>query len=248
MLEAAGRLFVVVETNLILLGPPGAGKGTQAERLQSDFALAHISTGDMLRAQLAQGTELGREAQKFMKAGELVPDEVILGMIGQRIGEQDAREGFLLDGFPRNTAQADALGKTLADSGRRLTAVLLIDVPDEEVVRRLAGRRVCSKGGHVYHVEFDPPKREGICDQDGSRLIQRDDDKEETIRRRLEVYARQTAPLIDYYEQAGLLRRFDGQRDPNEVHDHIRATIATLAAGGRAVVPTSRCLSESCLP
>jgi adenylate kinase len=218
----------VVETNLILLGPPGAGKGTQAERLQSDFALAHISTGDMLRAQLAQGTDLGREAQKYMKAGELVPDEVILGMIGQRIGEQDAREGFLLDGFPRNTAQADALGKTLADSGRRLTAVLLIDVPDEEVVRRLAGRRVCAKGGHVYHVEFDPPKREGICDQDGSRLIQRDDDKEETIRRRLEVYARQTAPLIDYYEQAGLLRRFDGQRDPNEVHDHIRATIATL--------------------
>jgi adenylate kinase len=218
----------VVETNLILLGPPGAGKGTQAERLQSDFALAHISTGDMLRAQLAQGTELGREAQKYMKAGELVPDEVILGMIGQRIGEQDAREGFLLDGFPRNTAQADALGKTLADSGRRLTAVLLIDVPDEEVVRRLAGRRVCAKGGHVYHVEFDPPKREGVCDQDGSRLIQRDDDKEETIRRRLEVYARQTAPLIDYYEQAGLLRCFDGQRDPNEVHDHIRATIATL--------------------
>jgi adenylate kinase len=218
----------VVETNLILLGPPGAGKGTQAERLQADFALAHISTGDMLRAQLAQGTDLGREAQKYMKAGELVPDKVILGMIGQRIGEQDAREGFLLDGFPRNTAQADALGKTLADSGRRLTAALLIDVPDEEVVRRLAGRRVCTKSGHVYHVEFDPPKREGICDQDGSRLIQREDDKEETIRRRLEVYAKQTAPLIDYYKEAGLLRRFDGQRDPNEVHDHIRATVATL--------------------
>jgi adenylate kinase len=218
----------VVETNLILLGPPGAGKGTQAERLQADFALAHISTGDMLRAQLAQGTDLGRKAQEYMKAGELVPDEVILGMIRQRIGEQDAREGFLLDGFPRNTSQADALGKTLEQSGRRLTAALLIEVPDEEVVRRLAGRRVCLKSGHVYHVEFDPPKREGVCDQDGSRLIQRDDDKEETIRRRLEVYARQTAPLIDYYEQTGLLRRFDGQRDPNEVHDHIRATVATL--------------------
>jgi adenylate kinase len=218
----------MVETNLILLGPPGAGKGTQAERLQADFALAHISTGDMLRAQVAQGSDLGKEAERYMKAGELVPDDVILGMIGQRISEQDAREGFLLDGFPRNTVQADALGKTLADSGRRLTAVVLIDVPDDEVVRRLAGRRVCAKSGHVYHVEFDPPKREGICDQDGSRLIQRDDDQEETIRRRLEVYARQTAPLIDYYERADLLRRFDGQRSPEEVHDHIRATVATL--------------------
>jgi adenylate kinase len=218
----------VVETNLILLGPPGAGKGTQAERLRADFALAHISTGDMLRAQVAQGSELGMEAQKYMNAGELVPDEVILGMIGQRICEQDAREGFLLDGFPRNTSQADALAATLASSERRLMAVLLIDVPDDEVVRRLAGRRVCLKSGHVYHVEFDPPKRDGVCDQDGSRLIQREDDREETIRRRLEVYARQTAPLIDYYETAGLLRRFDGQRHPDEVHDHIRATVATL--------------------
>jgi adenylate kinase len=218
----------MVQTNLILLGPPGAGKGTQAERLQADFALAHISTGDMLRAQVAQGTQLGQEAQRYMNAGELVPDEVILGMIGLRIEEQDAREGFLLDGFPRNTSQADSLADTLARSDRRLTAALLIDVPDEEVVRRLAGRRVCAKGGHVYHVEFDPPKREGVCDQEGSRLIQRDDDQEETIRRRLEVYARQTAPLIAYYDAAGLLRRFDGRREPNEVHDHIRATVATL--------------------
>ncbi|HEV3093525.1 MAG TPA: adenylate kinase [Solirubrobacteraceae bacterium] len=218
----------MVETNLILLGPPGAGKGTQAERLQEDFSLAHISTGDMLRAQVAEGTELGRRAQEYMSAGELVPDEVILGMIRARIGEQDAREGFLLDGFPRNTSQADALAATLAKSDRRLTAALLIDVPDEEVVRRLGGRRVCAKSGHVYHVEFDPPKREGICDQDGSRLIQRDDDHEETIRRRLEVYVRQTAPLIEYYDQGGLLRRFDGTRTPDEVHDHIRATVATL--------------------
>jgi adenylate kinase len=218
----------MVETNLILLGPPGAGKGTQAERLQADFALAHISTGDMLRAQVAQGTELGQQAERYMNAGELVPDEVILGMIRQRISEQDAREGFLLDGFPRNTRQADTLAATLADSRRRLTGVLLIEVSDAEVVRRLGGRRVCLKSGHVYHVEFDPPKREGVCDQDGSRLIQRDDDREETIRRRLEVYALETAPLIDYYENAGLLRRFDGQRDPNELHDHIRATVATL--------------------
>lgn len=216
------------ELNLILLGAPGAGKGTQAEFLQVDFGLAHISTGDMLRAQVAQGTDLGREAKKYMAAGELVPDEVILGMIRVRISEQDAREGFLLDGFPRNVSQADALGATLEDARRRLTAVLLIEVPDQEVIRRLAGRRVCTKGGHIYHVEFDPPKHEGICDQDGSRLIQREDDREETIRRRLEVYARQTAPLIDYYEGQGLLRRFDGRRDPEEVHDHIRATVATL--------------------
>lgn len=218
----------MVETNLILLGPPGAGKGTQAERLQEDFSLAHISTGDMLRAQVAKGTELGRRAQEFMSAGELVPDEVILGMIRSRISEQDAREGFLLDGFPRNASQADALAATLAESERRLTAALLIEVPDEDVVRRLGGRRVCTKSGHVYHVDFDPPKREGICDQDGSRLIQREDDREETIRRRLEVYARQTSPLIEYYDEAGLLRRFDGGRTPDEVHDHIRATVATL--------------------
>lgn len=218
----------MVETNLILLGPPGAGKGTQAERLQEDFSLAHISTGDMLRAQVAAGTELGRRAQEYMSAGELVPDEVILGMIRDRICEQDAREGFLLDGFPRNASQADALAATLGESDRRLTAVLLIDVSDEEVVRRLGGRRVCTKSGHVYHVELDPPKRQGICDQDGSRLIQRDDDQEGTIRRRLEVYSRQTAPLIAYYGEAGLLRRFDGARTPEEVHDHIRATVATL--------------------
>jgi adenylate kinase len=219
----------VSELNLILLGPPGAGKGTQADRLQSDFALAHISTGDMLRAQVAEGTELGREAQQYMTAGKLVPDEVIVGMITKRIGVDDARDGFLLDGFPRNEVQAQALAQALAGLRRSLTAALLIEVPDQEVVRRLAGRRVCVKNPtHIYHVEFDPPKREGTCDQDGSRLIQRDDDKEETIRTRLEVYHAKTKPLIGYYEERGLLRRFDGSRTPNEVHDHIRATLATL--------------------
>jgi adenylate kinase len=218
----------VSELNLILLGPPGAGKGTQAERLQADFALAHISTGDMLRSEVSQGTELGRKVQRYMDAGELVDDEVILGMISERIGEQDARDGFLLDGFPRNAGQANALAETMTNLHRRLTAALLIDVPDEEVVRRLAGRRVCMKNGHTYHVEFDPPKHEGVCDQDGSRLIQREDDEERTVRTRLEVYNRETAPLIDYYEDAGLLRRFDGRRDANDVHDRIRATLATL--------------------
>ncbi len=215
--------------NLILLGPPGAGKGTQAERLQADFALAHISTGDMLRAQVAAGTELGLQAQRYMKAGELVPDDVIVKMIVARIGDADARDGFLLDGFPRNEVQADALAEAVGGLDRRLSAVLLIEVPDDELVRRLAGRRVCVKSSsHIYHVELDPPKHEGICDQDGSRLIQREDDQEGTIRRRLEVYHAQTAPLIDYYDRTGLLRRFDGTRNPNEVNDHIRATLATL--------------------
>jgi adenylate kinase len=219
----------VAELNLILLGPPGAGKGTQADRLRADFGLAHISTGDMLRAQVAEGTELGKEAQRYMQAGELVPDGVIVGMITERIGVDDARDGFLLDGFPRNEAQARALGEALGGLERRLTAALLIEVPDAEVVRRLGGRRVCVKNpGHIYHVEFDPPKHEDVCDQDGSRLVQRDDDREETIRRRLEVYHAQTAPLIGHYDGEGLLRRFDGSRGPNEVHNHIRATLATL--------------------
>ncbi|HTA06434.1 MAG TPA: adenylate kinase, partial [Solirubrobacteraceae bacterium] len=203
------------ELNLILLGPPGAGKGTQAERLREDFALPHISTGDILRAEVAAGSELGVEAKRYMDAGDLVPDDVIVGMITARVGEADARDGFLLDGFPRNAKQADALAEALGQLGRKLTAALLIDVPDEELVRRLAGRRVCVKNpSHIYHVEFDPPKHEGVCDQDGSRLIQRDDDKEETIRHRLQVYHSQTEPLIAHYDEAGMLRRFDGTRDP----------------------------------
>ena len=217
------------DLNLILLGPPGAGKGTQAERLGEDFGLAHISTGDMLRAHVAEDTELGRKAKGFMDAGELAPDEVIIGMIVERIDEPDARDGFLLDGFPRNQQQAQALADALANLQRQLTAVLLFEVPDEDVVRRLAGRRVCVKNpSHIYHVDFDPPKHRDVCDQDGSRLIQREDDREEVIRRRLEVYHAQTEPLIEFYDRAGLLRRVDGRRSSDEVHAHARATVATL--------------------
>jgi len=215
--------------NLIMLGPPGAGKGTQAERLNEDFGLLHIATGDILRAEVAADTPLGMEARRFMDAGELVPDEVIVGMITQRISGGDARDGFLLDGFPRNERQADALAEALEQLERRLTAALLIEMPDEALVRRLTGRRMCVKNPtHIYHVEFDPPKHADVCDQDGARLIQRDDDREETIRHRLQVYHAQTEPLIDYYDRAGLLRRFDGNRNANEVHAHIRATVATL--------------------
>jgi len=212
-----------------MLGPPGAGKGTQAERLNEDFGLLHIATGDILRAEVAADTPLGMEARRFMDAGELVPDEVIVGMITQRISGGDARDGFLLDGFPRNERQADALAEALEQLERRLTAALLIEMPDEALVRRLTGRRMCVKNPtHIYHVEFDPPKHADVCDQDGARLIQRDDDREETIRHRLQVYHAQTEPLIDYYDRAGLLRRFDGNRNANEVHAHIRATVATL--------------------
>jgi len=218
----------VSELNLILLGPPGAGKGTQADRLRGDFRLPFISTGDMLRANVREESELGQQAKRYMDAGELVPDELILAMAGERLEQEDARDGFILDGFPRTLEQARALDEQLGRLGRRVTAALLIDVPDEEVVRRISGRRVCVKAGHNYHVENDPPKREGICDQDGSRLIQRDDDRPEVVRNRLRVYHEQTEPLIGYYDERGLLRRVDGTRSPGEVHDHIRAVIATL--------------------
>ena len=219
---------IVSELNLILLGPPGAGKGTQAERLREDFDLAYIATGEMLRKAVADGTDLGKKAKEYMDNGDLVPDEVIIGVILEEVEGKAAQDGFLLDGFPRTVDQAQALDEALARLDRRLTAVLLIDAPDDEVVRRLSGRRICVKSEHVYNIHTDPPKHDEICDQDGSRLIQREDDREETVRKRLGAYHRQTKPLIRFYEERDLLKRFDGTRSPTEVHDHIRATIATL--------------------
>lgn len=210
------------------MGPPGAGKGTQAERLVDDFGLPYYATGDILRAAVKEETELGSKAKEYMDRGDLVPDQLIFDVVIERLDSDEAADGFLLDGFPRTTEQAELLGASLDARGRRLTTALLIEVPDQEVIRRLSGRRICVKSGHVYHVEFDPPKNESVCDQDGSRLVQRDDDKPETIQKRLDVYHDQTEPLIDYYERRGLLRRFDGTRSPEEVHDHIRATLATL--------------------
>jgi adenylate kinase len=216
------------ELNLILLGPPGAGKGTQAERLVDDFDLPYYATGDILRAAVKDETDLGKEAKSYMDKGDLVPDDLICRVIMERLDTDEAADGFLLDGFPRTVGQADTLNEALERRSRTLTAVLLIEVDDDEVIKRLSGRRVCVKNGHNYHVEFDPPKNEGVCDQDGSRLVQRDDDKPETVKHRLDVYHDQTQPLVEYYEKEGLLRRFDGKRSPSEVHDHIRATLATL--------------------
>jgi adenylate kinase len=219
----------VSERNLVLLGPPGAGKGTQAERLVDDFALPYYSTGNILREAIAAESELGKKAKEIVEAGDLVPDDLISAVIEERLDSGEADDGFLLDGFPRTIGQAEMLEQALDKRGRRLTASLLIDAPDEEVVRRLSGRRQCVKNGHVYHLEFDPPKNDGVCDQDGSRLIQRDDDQPETVKNRLAVYHEQTEPLILWYGERGLLRRFEGTRTPEEVNSHIRATLATLA-------------------
>jgi adenylate kinase len=222
----------MAELNLVLLGPPGSGKGTQGERLQEDLRLPYYATGDILRAAVREETELGRSAMKFMDRGDLVPDEVIVGVIAERIDSDEAADGFILDGFPRTQPQAEALAARLEELGRNLTAVLLIDVEDEEVVRRLGGRRTCEENGHVFHVEFNPPKSEGTCDLDGSPLTVRDDDKPEVIQHRLTQYHEKTEPLIDYYDHQSLLRRIDGAASPDAVGAEVERTLATLRLEG----------------
>jgi adenylate kinase len=218
----------MAELNLVLLGPPGSGKGTQGERLQEDLRLPYYATGDILRAAVRDETELGREAKEYMDRGDLVPDEVIVGVIADRIDSGEALDGFILDGFPRTTPQAEALGAKLSELGRGVTAVLLIDVSDDEVVRRLGGRRTCEANGHVFHTEFEPPKQEGVCDIDGSPLIVRDDDKPEVIRKRLQTYHEKTEPLVSYYDSRSVLRRIEGEAAPDEVAEQVRRTLATL--------------------
>ncbi|HSD23227.1 MAG TPA: adenylate kinase [Solirubrobacterales bacterium] len=217
------------ELNLILLGPPGSGKGTQGERLQEDFRLPYYATGDILRAAVKEGTEVGRQAKEYMDRGDLVPDEVIIGVIAERLQDEEASDGFILDGFPRTVPQAEALDAKMSELRREITAVILIDVPEEEVLRRLGGRRTCEKNpSHIYHVEFDPPKEEGVCEIDGAKLIVRDDDKPEVIKNRLAQYREKTEPLIDHYDERGILNHVDGKQSPDSVEERIHGIIATL--------------------
>ncbi|MBX6371115.1 MAG: adenylate kinase [Acidothermus sp.] len=202
---------------LVLVGPPGAGKGTQAQLIASHLLVPKISTGDIFRKNVAEGTPLGREAKRYMDAGDLVPDEVTIGMVRDRLAAEDVRDGFLLDGFPRTVPQAEALDALLAEMGTSLSVVLELVVDDDEVVRRLSGRRTCSDCGHIWHVTYDPPTLDGVCDLCGGKLFQREDDREETIRHRLEVYYDQTAPLIDYYAARGILEGIDAMGPVEEV-------------------------------
>jgi adenylate kinase len=209
---------------IVLVGPPGAGKGTQAQFIASHLSIPKISTGDIFRANVSQGTPLGQEAKKYMDAGDLVPDEVTIAMVKDRLADDDAQDGFLLDGFPRNVRQAEVLDEMLDGMGVKLDVVLELVVDDDEVVRRLSGRRTCRTCAHVWHLDFDPPSKPGVCDHCGGELFQRDDDREETIRHRLEVYAEQTAPLVGFYADAGVLVGIDATGPVEDVTE--RAILA----------------------
>ena len=214
---------------LILLGPPGAGKGTQAQRLVAKHGLVQLSTGDMLRAAVNAGTAVGLRAKDIMARGELVPDEIVVAIVSDRIDEPDAHKGFILDGFPRTVPQAEALDKKMKELKREMTAAILIDVSEEEVLRRLGGRRTCEENpGHIYHLEFDPPKEEGVCDIDGAELLVRDDDKPDVIKNRLAQYREKTEPLVGYYEDRGILNHVDGSQSPDAVEEAIHGILATL--------------------
>jgi adenylate kinase len=210
---------------LVLVGPPGAGKGTQAQFIAAQFAIPKISTGDIFRANVSQGTDLGVTAKKYMDAGDLVPDEVTNAMVHERLKEDDASDGFLLDGFPRTVPQATTLDGMLGDMGSALDVVLELVVDDEEVIRRLSGRRTCRSCGHIWHVDFDPPTRDGICDHCGGELFQRDDDKPDTVQHRLDVYAEQTAPLIAFYAEKGILVGIDATGPVDDVTERASAAL-----------------------
>ncbi len=211
--------------HILLMGPPGAGKGTQAEKLVSQFQIPHISTGDMFRAAVQNGTELGKEAKRYMDAGGLVPDAVTIGIVRERLTQADCSKGFILDGFPRTSEQARALDGILKDLSINLTGVVNIGVPDTELVSRVTGRRICKACGATYHIAYNPSKVEGICDKCGGVLYQRDDDKEATVKNRLEAYHSQTAPLIDYYKQQGVFIDIQGMQDINKVYADLLAAL-----------------------
>jgi len=213
---------------LILLGPPGAGKGTQAKQLIDRFGIPQISTGDILRAAVKEGTPMGVKAKSCMDAGALVPDEVVVGIVRERLQKEDCAAGFILDGFPRTVPQADALKANLAELGKELDAVISLEVDTEALVERLTGRRTCRSCGRGYHVKFDPPRNTGVCDTCGGELYQRDDDQEETIRKRLEVYDQQTSPLVAYYQQDGLLAAIDGMQEMATVQEDILAALKAV--------------------
>ncbi len=210
---------------LILLGPPGAGKGTQAKMLTERFGIPQISTGDILRGAVKDATPMGMKAKAYMDAGALVPDDVVVGIVQERLQQDDCGSGFILDGFPRTVPQADALKVTLQDLGKDLDAVISLEVDTEALVERLTGRRTCCNCGRGFHVKFDPPVSPGVCNACGGELIQREDDQEETIRKRLEVYREQTSPLIQYYREEGLLVEVDGMQDMNRVQDQILSVL-----------------------
>ncbi|NHA43764.1 adenylate kinase [Staphylococcus schleiferi] len=203
--------------NIILMGLPGAGKGTQATEITKKYPIPHISTGDMFRKAIKDETELGKEAKSFMDRGELVPDEVTVGIVKERISEDDAKKGFLLDGFPRTIEQAEALNSILEELGRTIDAVVNIEVPEEELMNRLTGRRICEICGTTYHLVFNPPKVEGVCGLDGGKLYQREDDNPETVANRLKVNVKQSKPILDFYSKQGVLKNIDGSRNIDEV-------------------------------
>lgn len=207
--------------NIIMLGPPGAGKGTQAKMMVEKLGIPQISTGDMLRAAVKEGTELGRKAKEYMDQGKLVPDEVVIGIVKERLSAPDCEKGFILDGFPRTIPQAEALDKVLGELGKGIEYVINVVVPNEDLLTRLTGRRTCRQCGAMYHVVFNPPQKEGVCDKCGGELYQRDDDKEETIIQRLKVYENQTAPLIEYYRGKGVLYDVDGTGSIQEIFQRI---------------------------